>query len=64
MNFAEQKNLIYRFIRKWDGKGNEDADTFNYWYDLLKCLGVNNPTDILNGQKQVKVKVNDRFRSS
>ena len=41
---AEQNAAVLDFVRQWTGKGYERGQTQPFWLDLLRVLGVDNPS--------------------
>ena len=54
MTDKEQIKQAKKFVSNWEGKGHEKQETQLFWIDLLQnVLGVDNPTSIIQFEKQV-----------
>lgn len=52
----ERRKGAIKFVNKWFGKGKEDEDYADFWYDLLHMVyGVENPWDCFKKQGKVVV---------
>ena len=50
----ERRKGAIKFVNKWFGKGKEDEDYTDFWYDLLNMIyGVENPWECFKKQGKV-----------
>ncbi len=62
MTDKEQKRAAKEFAERWDGKGDEKQETALFWIDLLQnVLCVDNPTSIIQFEKPVIIKKNQKY---
>ena len=44
LKIEERKRGAINFVKKWQGRGKEDEEYTDFWYDLLNMVhGVENP---------------------
>lgn len=47
--------LIHEFVANWTGKGYEKGESQAFWMDLLRALGVEQPSQHISFEDQVKM---------
>lgn len=56
MTEQQRRENATKFYNDWKNRGNEDEDTFNFWYEFFEqVLGVDNITKRIDSQKKVKI---------
>ncbi|MBQ9480104.1 MAG: class I SAM-dependent DNA methyltransferase [Selenomonadaceae bacterium] len=55
MNDNQILASIRNFIGKWNGRGSEKSDAHLFWLDLLGALGLADPTQAVELEKEVNV---------
>lgn len=61
MTQTEQKKRAKQFAARWQGRGYEKGETQKFWIDLLtSVLGVENCTDFIFFEEQVKEKIENK----
>lgn len=56
LKIEERKKGAIKFVKKWQGRGKEDEDYTDFWYDLLNMVyGVENPWECFKKQGKVLI---------
>ena len=61
LEIKERKQGAIKFAEKWQGKGKEDEDYTDFWYDLLNMVyGVENPWECFKKQGKVLIEAHHK----
>lgn len=52
---TEQAKAMQDFVAQWTGKGYEKGESQKFWLGLLRALGVENPTEVIEFEDQVHI---------
>ena len=56
LKIEERKKGAIKFVNKWKGRGREDEEYTDFWYDLLNMVyGVENPWECFKKQGKVVI---------
>lgn len=56
LKIEKRKQGAIKFVNKWQGRGKEDEDYTDFWYDLLNMVyGVENPWECFKKQAKVLI---------
>ena len=55
MNDNQRINAIKQFIGNWNRRGSEKSDAHLFWLELLTALGLKNPTQAVEFEREIDV---------
>ena len=55
MNDTQRLNAIKQFVTDWNGRGKEKSEAHLFWLELLTALGMKNPMQAVEFEKEIVV---------